>query len=256
MAGTDKERIMIAEGPAIVLVEPQMGENIGMVARAMANFGLSELRLVNPRDGWPSTKARATASGAAHVIDCARVFATLEEAIGDLKLVLATTAREREMFKPVYGPREAAGKLREAFAAGISCGVLFGRERWGLKNEEVALAQAIITFPVNPGFASLNLAQAALLLSYEWMSAEAGDRPTFSAPMPEPASNRDLVGLMEHLESALDATNYFHPPEKREKMVLNLRNILAKANLGEPEVRTLRGVIASLERRWLRESKA
>jgi tRNA/rRNA methyltransferase len=156
------------------------------------------------------------------------------------------------MIKPVYGPREAVKQLHEAFAAKIPCGILFGRERWGLKNEEVALAQGIITFPVNPGFASLNLAQAVLLVAYEWMAVRAADRPAFSAPMPEPASHRDLVGLMEHLESALDETNYFHPPEKREKMALNLRTILSKSNLTEPEVRTLRGVIASLQRRWLR----
>ncbi len=255
MAGTDKERKMIAEGPAIVLVEPQIGENIGMAARAMANFGLAELRLVNPRDGWPSAKARATASGAVHVIDGAKVYANLSEAVGDLGMVLATTAREREMIKPVIGPRAAAMRLRDAHGRGVSCGILFGRERWGLNNEEVALAEAIITYPVNPGFASLNIAQAVLLVAYEWMASQEVDRPAFAAPPPPPASKADLLGLMDHLETALDATNYFHPPEKRERMALNLRSILAKANLSEPEVRTLRGVIASLERRWLREAK-
>lgn len=171
MAGTNSELELVAEGPAIILVEPQLGENIGMVARAMANFGLAELRLVNPRDGWPSEKARAAASKADHVIDATKVFETLEEAIRDLNFVYATTARERYGFKPVRAPVTAAETLRAKFKTGERTGILFGRERWGLTNEEVALADEIVTFPVNPAFASLNIAQAVLLMSYEWMKS-------------------------------------------------------------------------------------
>ena len=169
MAGTNSERELIAEGPAIILVHPQLGENIGMVARAMANFGLAELRLVNPRDGWPSEKAISAASKADHVIDAARVFTSLEEAVADLNFVYATTARDRYGYKEVRSPVVAANTLRQRFRAGEATGILFGRERTGLTNEEIALADELVTFPVNPAFASLNLAQAVLLMSYEWM---------------------------------------------------------------------------------------
>lgn len=253
MSGTDTTRKTITGGPVIVLVEPQLGENIGMVARAMANFGLSRLRLVSPRDGWPSGRARSAASGADHVIDAATVHDDLASAIADLRYVYATTARQRDMLKPVEGPARAALKLRELDGKDIACGVLFGRERWGLQNEEVALADAILTFPVNPGFASLNLAQAVLLVGYEWMKSGDSSDTGFDAPDAPPASRDDLIGLLEHLEAALDETNYFHPPEKREKMLLNLKNIFTHAGLKEQEIRTLRGVIASLERRWARK---
>src|SRR5262249_12822674 len=167
MAGTNSERQLLAEGPVIILVEPQMGENIGMVARAMANFGLAELRLVNPRDGRPNAKAQAAASKADHVIEGTKVYDTLEQAIADLNFVYATTARERDGYKPVRSPVAAAQTLRAKFRAGEGTGILFGRERWGLTNEEVALADEIVAFPVNPAFASLNIAQAVLLMSYE-----------------------------------------------------------------------------------------
>ena len=252
MSGTDTTKEMIAEGPAIILVEPQLGENIGMVARAMANFGLGELRLVNPRDGWPSDRARAASSGALHIIDAAKVFGTLEEAIADLRYVYATTARARDMLKPVEGPGEATAKLRAMFTDNIPCGVLFGRERWGLENEEVALADAIVTFPVNPGFASLNIAQAVLLMSYEWMKTREGDEAAFRAPHADTATKEEIVSLLDHLESALDDAGYFYPAQKREKKLLNLRNIFTHAGLKEQEIRTLRGVIAALERRWQR----
>ncbi|MEX3009425.1 RNA methyltransferase [Hoeflea sp. TYP-13] len=249
MAGTDKQRALITEGPAVILVEPQLGENIGMVARAMANFGLSELRLVNPRDGWPSEKARSAASKADHVIDGAVVFDTLEEAIADLNFVFATTARERDGFKTVRGPVEAAGALRKRFAAGEKCGVLYGRERWGLNNEEVGLADEIVTFPVNPAFASLNIAQAVLLMSYEWMKTGlAGDSETqFSQPEMQPATKADLQGLFDHVEEALDARGYFRPPHKKPKMIDNLRAVLSRPGFFRPEIRLLRGVIRSLD---------
>src|SRR6218665_1862450 len=153
MAGTHSGRELIAEGPAIILVHPQLGENIGMGARAMANFGLSELRLVNPRDGWPSEKAKSAASRADHVIDGAKVYGTTEEAIADLNFVYATTARDRYGYKPVRSPVVATQTLRDRFKAGEATGILFGRERTGLTNEEVALADEIVTFPVNPAFA-------------------------------------------------------------------------------------------------------
>lgn len=249
MAGTDRDRKLIAEGPAIILVEPQLGENIGMVARAMANFGLSELRLVNPRDGWPNERARAAASRADHVIEGARVFETLPEAIADLNFVFATTARERDGFKPVRGPVEAAQALQQRFRAGQKTGILFGRERIGLENDEVGLADEIVTFPVNPAFASLNIAQAVLLMSYEWMKSnlEPGNETPFSGPEMAPAPKEQLQGLFTHLEEALEARGYFRPQAKKPKMVDNLRAVLTRPAFAEPEIKVLRGVVASLD---------
>jgi len=247
------------QSPAIVLVEPQMGENIGAAARAMANFGLSDLRLVRPRDGWPSTKAQAAASGATAIIDAARVFDTAEDAIADLSFVLATTARTRDLPKAVSGPREAAEELRKRAAAGEACGVLFGRERWGLTNEEIGLADAIVTFPVNPKFASLNIAQAVLLISYEWLSAGLdGTLPTRDA-LPEielrPAQKEHLLGLMRHLEEALEPTGYFRTADMKPTMVENLRAILQRAGLTRDEIDVLHGVVGALERRQKTEAE-
>lgn len=237
------------EGPAIILVEPQLGENIGMVARAMANFGLGELRLVSPRDGWPNEKARAAASKADHVIDGVVVFATLREAIDDLNYVIATTARERDGFKPVLGPVEAGRKLRSLFSQGQRTGILFGRERFGLYNEEVGLADEIVTFPVNPAFASLNIAQAALLMSYEWMKSglETETETAFRGPEMVPAPKQALHGFLDHLEEALAARGYFRPATKKPKMVDNLRAVLTRPGFSEAEIKVLRGVVASLD---------
>lgn len=252
-AGTNKTLELITGGPVIILVEPQLGENIGMVARAMANFGLSELRLVKPRDGWPSEKARAVASKADHVIENTQVYDTLEAALFDLNRVLATTARKRDMLKPVLAPDAAAKLVKSRMDSGEKVGILFGRERWGLENAEVALADEIITFPVNPAFASLNIAQAVLLMSYEWMRTSISEGQTrFEAPEHVPARRESLFSLMEHLESALDEAKYFYPPEKRERMTTNLRNIFAHAGLQEQEIQSLHGVIAALERRWMK----
>ncbi|GAA3095003.1 RNA methyltransferase [Rhizobium viscosum] len=250
MAGTNSERQLLAEGPVIILVEPQMGENIGMVARAMANFGLADLRLVNPRDGWPNEKAQAAASKADHVIEGTKVFATLEEAIADLNFVYATTARSRDNYKPVRAPVFAAGNLRSRFRAGEATGILFGRERWGLTNEEVALADEIVTFPVNPAFASLNIAQAVLLMSYEWMKSGMEDLEAvpFQALEQRPSTKEQLFGLFDQLEEALDSRNYFHPPSKKPKMVDNLRAVLSRRAFTEQEISVLRGVISSLDR--------
>ncbi|HWK65533.1 MAG TPA: RNA methyltransferase [Rhizobiaceae bacterium] len=249
MAGTDRDRKLIAEGPAIILVEPQLGENIGMVARAMANFGLSELRLVNPRDGWPNERARAAASRADHVIDAVKIFDTLPEAIADLNFVFATTARERDGFKPVRGPVEAGRALRARFRAGEKTGILFGRERIGLENEEVGLADEIVTFPVNPAFASLNIAQAVLLMSYEWMKSgmEAETDTAFAGLEMAPAPKEHLLGLFRHLEEALDVRGYFRPKAKKPKMVDNLRAVLTRPGFAEAEIKVLRGVVASLD---------
>ena len=243
------DNIPPAGGPAIVLVEPQLGENIGMVARAMANFGLRELRLVNPRDGWPSEKARAAASRADHVIEAVRVFPDLSSAIADLNFVFATTARQRDGFKPVRGPVEAGRALKAREAGGQRTGILFGRERFGLSNEEVGAADEIVTFPVDPGFASLNIAQAVLLMAYEWRKAgfDKETETNFSTVGMVPATKQQLQGLFDHLEAALEARGYFRPATKKPKMVENLRSVLTRAGFAEPELKVLRGVVASLD---------
>ncbi len=250
MAGTNSERTLIAEGPAIILVHPQLGENIGMVARAMANFGLAELRLVNPRDGWPSEKAISAASKADHVIEAAKVYPSLEAAVADLEFVYATTARDRYGYKEVRSPVVAADDLRVRFRAGEKTGILFGRERTGLTNEEIALADELVTFPVNPAFASLNLAQAVLLMSYEWMKsglASVEDTP-FDALPQRPAKKEELQGLFDHVEETLDARGYFRPAEKKPKLVENLRAILTRPSFTGTEIQVLRGIISCLDR--------
>lgn len=245
----ENDNSLVGNGPAIVLVEPQLGENIGMVARAMANFGLSELRLVNPRDGWPSDKARAAASRADHVIDAVTVFEDVPSAIADLNFVFATTARQRDGFKRVAGPVEAGRALRARAEQGQRIGILFGRERFGLSNEEVGLADEIVTFPVDPTFASLNIAQAVLLMSYEWRKSGLADETetNFSTPDMPPASKEQLQGLFDHLEAALETRGYFRPAAKKPKMVENLRAVLTRAGFAEPELKVLRGVVASLD---------
>ena len=254
MSGTDYRKKMLADGPVIVLVNPQLGENIGTAIRAMTNFGITELRLVNPRDGWPSESAKAAAAGADHVVDGVRVFETLEEALHDLSFVFATSARNRDMLKPVKGPGKAVATLRARHYRGEKTGILFGRERAGLTNEEIALADEIVTFPVNPAFASLNIAQAVLLMSYEWLQSDENDLP-FDIPESIPANKQDLYGLYEHLENALDKERYFRPEHKRATMVENLRNIFHKAQLSKQEIHALRGMIAALEGRKNRPRK-
>lgn len=251
MSGTNHKNKLIADGPVVILVNPQLGENIGASARAMANFGLSELRLVDPRDGWPNPVAKANAAKADHIIEGVTVFETLEEALADLNFVYATTARQREMLKPVRGPTEAAQNLRVRHTDGQKVGILFGRERWGLESVEVALADEIVTFPVNPAFASLNISQAVLLMSYEWMTSQEAKLP-IQEPQSLPARKEDLFGLFDHLEGALDKLNYFRPEHKRATMVENLRNIFQKAKLSQQEIHALRGMVATLDRRKTR----
>jgi tRNA/rRNA methyltransferase len=242
----------ITSAPAIILVEPQMGENIGAAARAMANFGLTDLRLVRPRDGWPNRKAKVAASGATGIVDDVQVFECAEDAIKSLNFVYATTARTRDLPKQVFGPRDAAAELRSRALRGQAVGVLFGRERWGLTNEEIALADAIVTFPVNPKFASLNIAQAVLLVAYEWMASGLTDElPTRDQVVPidtTPASKQHLFGLMRHLETALDPTGYFRTDEMKPMMVQNLRAILQRAGFTKDEIDVLHGVIGAFER--------
>jgi tRNA/rRNA methyltransferase len=244
--------------PILILVRPQLADNVGMVARAMANFGLDDLRLVAPRDGWPNEKARAAASGANFIIDAARAFATLQQAIGDLSFVYATTARQRHLAKPVLTPEQAAQELRQRVEAGQSCGVVFGPERAGLETDEVAIADAIVMAPVDPKFASLNLAQAVLLMSYEWLKEckrgtlgrvttyEEALEPGLQFRGSRPATKEELLGFFEHLESELDRLGFFNPPHKRQNVVRNLRTMFSRMNATEQEVRTLRGIVATL----------
>jgi tRNA/rRNA methyltransferase len=252
MAGTDKSlQFQYRPSPAIILCEPQLGENIGTTARAMANFGLWDLRLVNPRDGWPNEKAIAAASKAEHVLDKVRVFPTTEAAIEDLSLVYATTARRRDLNKPVLGPEEGAQRVIAHIGAGEKhAGILFGRERWGLYNEEVALADAIITLPVEAAFASLNIAQAVLIIAYEWRrQSDFGKALLFAETVSEPATKGQLLTLFEHLEESLDEAGFFTAPDKRPTVVMNLRAMLSRGTLSAQEVRTLHGVISSIERK-------
>jgi tRNA/rRNA methyltransferase len=238
--------------PAIVLVETQMGENIGAAARAMANFGLSDLRLVSPRDGWPNEKARANASRADHIVDGTRVYGSIREATADLNILYATTARPHDLAKPVVSPTRAADEMYGAIGQGQKVGILFGRERWGLTSDEVGLADAIVTIPIDPAYASLNIAQAVIIVAYEWRKRVLNDQDwtPFQTKERSPQADKDaLFHLFDHLESALDAVEFFRPAEKRAHMVRNLRSIFHRAQLNEQEVRTLRGALAALERR-------
>jgi tRNA/rRNA methyltransferase len=234
--------------PVIILNAPQLAENIGAVARVMANFGLSELRLVSPRDGWPQERAWASASGADWPLDNAKLFTSVEEAIADLQRVYATTARPRELQLPILTPRVAAAQLAEAVADGEKVGLLFGAERAGLETADVALCQAVVTLPIDPRFRSLNLAQAVAINAYEWRMTVEDAAPKIFRELHPPADGAAMLGLFEHLERELDEAGFFHPPEKRPSMSQNLRSALGKAHLSVQEVRTFRGVITALSR--------
>lgn len=241
--------------PIIILVEPQLAENIGMAARAMANFGLSDLRIVSPRDGWPKKGAHSAASGAVHVLEGARLYDTAREAIADLNFVFATTARERGQMKRVFGPDEAMGETHRRTLEGQGVGILFGRERTGLENDEVSLADAIITFPVNPAFPSLNLAQAVLLVGYEWYKRATGGALPFSGErLSPPAVRESVLSFFDYIEAELEAVN-FYPEDKKPTMTRNMRDIFHRLEMTEQDVRTLRGAIRALaEGRRLRKS--
>ena len=247
-SGTDKtKRWVQAPAPVVVLVEPQLGENIGTCARAMANFGLSELRIVKPRDPFPDSRARAAASGADRVLDAARLFESVEEAIADCTLVLATTARAHDQAKPVDSAEEAAGVMAPRIGAGEKVAVMFGRERYGLENREVALADRIVTLPVNPAFASLNLAQAVLVIGYEWFKLASGGALPFRMPEKSGAATKQqLLAFFENVERELERVEFFRPPEKRATMVTNLRNIFHRMAPSRQDIQTLQGVITAI----------
>jgi tRNA/rRNA methyltransferase len=247
-SGTDKTKAHTdLTGPMVILVEPQLGENIGMAARAMGNFGLTRLRIVNPRDGWPNVHARRAASGADHILDQVELFDTVEQAVADCTLLFATTARAHDQAKPVVAPEAAAQEMSSQIAAGGNVAILFGRERYGLQNEEVALADRIITFPVNPGFASLNLAQAVLLIGYEWFKlATAGALPFAMPERSERASQHQMQAFFDNLVRELDRVEFLRPAEKRETMLVNLRNIFSRMEPTKQDMHTLHGVVMAI----------
>jgi tRNA/rRNA methyltransferase len=251
-AGTDRTRPPLGGGPAIILVRPQLAVNIGMCARAMANFGLDDLRLVNPKQGWPRVDeyreiAYSAAAGATDLLDAAKLFPSVEAAVGDLHTVYATTARERGQMKAVLSPSVAMGAA--ATAVSEKRGILFGPERTGLDNDEVALADAIITFPSSPTYASLNLSQAVLLCGYEWFKAAHGDAPpppTIPRPQSPPAQREMLLAFFDYLEDKLEENGFFRPVTKKPGMRRNLRNIFHRMELTQQDVRTLWGAVVRL----------
>lgn len=259
--GHVKKDLKPGTAPCVILVEPQLGANIGTAARAMANFGLTELRLVAPTNGWPNEHAIKAASGADIIIEQAKLFDTLEEAVADLSFVVATTARKRDMVKPVLTPESAAGEMQTRLIQGEGTGILFGREKYGLTNDHVVLADALVIAPVNPDFASLNLAQAVLLIGYEWFKlqsdgglgreteVEPAAREGLGVRDSRPANREELLIFFERLEQELDAGGFLQIPEKRPTMIRNIRNMFTRANLTEQEVRTLHGVVSSLTRK-------
>lgn len=241
--------------PAFILVRPQMGENIGAAARAMLNFGLTRMRVVDPRDGWPSPKAAAMASGAGRVLDAAGLFPTVQAAIADCDYVFATTARGRELTKPVLTPERAMVGARALTRAGKRVGVLFGPERAGLENEDLVHAQALVTVPVNPEFPSLNLAQCVLLLGYEWRREGVAVPPSvMEMAGTEFASALEIEKLGDHFEEDLEAAGFFFPEHKAPNMKLNLRNMWARLGLTRAEVQTLHGMLRQIAYR-LRSEK-
>jgi tRNA/rRNA methyltransferase len=247
-AGTDKTKTGFdLAGPVIILVEPQLGENIGMAARAMGNFALSRLRIVNPRDGWPNVSAQRAAAGADQILERAELFGSVEAAVADLTLLFATTARAHDQAKPVVAPGQAAAEIAAHMAGGATAGILFGRERYGLQNQEVALANRIITFPVNPGFASLNLAQAVLLIGYEWFKLSTEGALPFAMPeRSERASQHQMQAFFDNLVRELDRVEFLRPAEKRETMLVNLRNIFARMEPTKQDMHTLHGVVMAI----------
>ncbi len=231
--------------PKIVLVRPQLGENIGKAARAMLNFGLSEMRIVSPRDGWPNPDAFPAASGADMVLENAQLFDTVADAVADCGHIYATTVRKRGLDKPVVKPEVCAANIRSLDA---SSALLFGPERSGLDAEDVALANTIVTVPINPEFGSLNLAQAVILLAYEWSKGADLAIPTEKDRLP-PAPHKDLEALIEHLEKVLEPTGYFFPPDRTPTTKRNLRTILTKPEWTAPDVQALRGVLSAIEKK-------
>jgi tRNA/rRNA methyltransferase len=235
--------------PSVILCRPQLGENIGGAARAMMNFGLADLRLVAPRDGWPNPSAKAMAVGAVSILENATLYETAAEAVADLNRVWATTARHRYMLKATHTPRHAAAEMRAAAGRGEACGVLFGPERTGLENDEVALADAILGIPASPENSSINLAQAVLLTGYEWFQAGDGTAPEeISEGRTYPATKEELEGFFGQLIGELDECGFLRNQQHRPMMVRNIRNMFTRAGLFDQEVRTLRGIVSCLVR--------
>ncbi|WP_054009156.1 RNA methyltransferase [Cypionkella psychrotolerans] len=233
--------------PAFILVRPQMGENIGAAARAMLNFGLERMRIVAPRDGWPNSAAVALASGAGRVLDQAGLFGSVQDAIADFDFVFATTARGRELTKPIYTPEAAMDHARGLVAAGKRVGVLFGPERAGLENEDVVLANAIVTVPVNPEFASLNLAQCVLLMGYEWRrQTQPAEGVVMEMARTEMASGIEIEKLGDHFEERLAAAGFFFPEAKVPGMKASLRNMWSRLGLTKAEVQTFHGMLRQI----------
>lgn len=247
-SGTDKTKDWAsAPAPVVVLVGTQLGDNIGAAARAMGNFGLSRLRLVQPLQGWPNERARVMASGADRILEETAVFDSVEAAIADCHYVFAATARMHDQAKPVVGADEAARLAAPRIASGETVAFMFGRERNGLENDEVGLADAIVTLPVNPAFASLNLAQAVVILGYEWFKLVSEAALPFRMPEKSPpAPKEQFAAFFRDLERELETIEYFRPAEKRETMTVNMRNIFTRMQLTQQDIRTLHGVITAL----------
>jgi tRNA/rRNA methyltransferase len=233
--------------PAVILVAPQLAENIGTAARAMMNCGLTDLRLVNPRDPFPNERADRASVGALEMMPPVRVFTRTEDALADLNLVYAATARDRKMVKPILTPRAMAEEALAAGRGGRKVGLLFGPERTGLEKDDIALADAVVTVPLNPEFTSLNLAQAVLLLGYEWYQAGDGTPGrVLETHGAVPATKEELYGFFAHFEKALDECGFLRNEEARPNMIRNMRNMWARADLTEQEIRTLHGVVKEL----------
>jgi len=246
-AGTDKtQRWLTTPAPVVVLVEPQLGENIGAAARAMANFGLSRLRLVKPVQGWPNERARVMAAGADRVLDAAELYDSLEQAIGDCSFVVATTARVHDQAKPVVSAEAAVAEMAPRIAAGEAAALVFGRERYGLENDEVGQADRILTLPVNPAFASLNLAQAVVIVAYEWFKRAGTGLPFTTAERSPPAPKEQIAAFFASLEGELEKVEFFRPEEKRSVMRTNLRNIFQRIAPTQQDIRTLHGVVTAI----------
>jgi tRNA/rRNA methyltransferase len=241
--------------PAIILSHPQIGENIGAAARAMKNFGLTELRLVAPACRWPNERALALASGAGDILEAAKVYPDIGAALSDIRLVLATTARDRDVLREILTPEAAANRLQAATRQGVTSAILFGGERAGLSNDELSLAEAVITIPTAQ-FSSLNLGQAVLLLGYEWLkAADATPASRTRKTSAVPATRQEVIDLFDHLERELDAGGFFFPAAKKETMVRNIRAMILRAGLTDQETRTIRGMIVALVKNKYRGEK-
>ncbi|HYD17716.1 MAG TPA: RNA methyltransferase [Patescibacteria group bacterium] len=258
MAGTNtaKENTKpIPLAPAVILVRPQLGQNIGMCARAMLNCAVTELRIVKPRDGWPNPDATAAASGAIALLENAKIFETTAEAVADLDFVVATTARERGIVKDIYTAEAAAKEIRARNTSTQRCGIMFGPERTGLESDDVALATAIVNIPLNPSFSSLNLAQAVLLTCYAWLNAEnpfREEQVIAETGDTAPATKGDVENLMKHLEDDLDTGGFFRSPEQRPTILRNIGNFFFRSNMTQQDVRTMHGIFSCLtgKRSW------